>query len=504
MSTATVETTGPGAVDMSQFVLPPRLALAPRRQLFLGHKMQDGGRRAWTTNLRDSMGIIAPPGYGKTSGLIVPNILSWDGPVISTSTRGDVLHDTGDFRRLIAGREPLQEAVLAELNADVVDDTRAWRRHIADRHGGRIYIYDPLGSEPGVTSIGWSPYTGCADPRVCFRRVAAITSSAGEGMTDGKHWRLGAAAILRGYFQAAALAGVPMATVRRWIARQEVDEPVEILRGDERGVQTWADDLEGMPLLGERERGSFYSVCRAALEATAEPTVLASCDLPSLDIDEFLATKSTLYVVGPAHYQEVTAPLIIGLIDSIVQRAAEIAARNPGGKLADPLLLGLDELPNTAPMKSLPVLVSELGGRGVKTIYAAQSVAALRMRYGADQAQTIISATAAKVIYGGMSSDTDLRNVSGWAGEAREHQLTIYSHQDPRTMGNDGRGQHAIGYQYRPVLPTASIQNMPPFHAWMFYRSDPPVVVQTPPAGLIGTYAQLSGFTADLPDQEQP
>ena len=486
------------AVDMDQFVLPDRLILRPRRQLFLGHQLQDGGRRAWTTNLRDSMAIIAPPGYGKTSGLMVPNILGWDGPVISTSTRGDVLHDTGDFRRLIASHGGLSDALLAELAASVLDDTKPWRRRIAGAYGGRVYVYDPLGSEPGVTSMGWSPYTGCADPKVCFRRVAAITSSSGEGMTDGKHWRLGAAAILRGYFQAAALAGLSMATVRRWIARQEVDEPIQILRTDPRGVQTWADDLEGMPLLGERERGSFYSVCRGALEATAEPTVLASCDLPGLDIDEFLTTKSTLYVVGPAHYQDVTAPLIIGLIDSMVQRAAEIAARNPGGKLADPLLLALDELPNTAPMKSLPVLVSELGGRGVKTIYAAQSVAALRMRYGADQSQAILSATAAKVIYGGMSNDTDLRNVSGWAGEHREHQLTVYSHQDPRTMGGDGRGQHAIGYQYRPALPVNAIQNMPPFHAWLFYRSDPPVVVQTPPAGLIATYAHLAGFTPDL------
>jgi type IV secretory pathway TraG/TraD family ATPase VirD4 len=414
--------------------------------------------------------VIAPPGYGKTSGVIVPNVLSWDGPVISTSTRGDVLHATGNRRH-----------------------------HIASSRTGKVYVYDPLGSEAGLTSIGWSPFAGCEDSRVCFRRVASITSTAGDGLTDGKHWRLGAAAILRGYFQAAAIGQLPMSTVRSWIARQEVNEPVEILRSDDRGVEAWAQDLESMPLLGERERGSFYSVCRAALEATAEPTVLESCDLPTLDIDEFLHSKSTLYVVGPIHYQDVTAPLIVGLLDSIIQRAAELAARNADGALKDPLLNALDEIANVAPLRTLPALVSELGGRGVATIWAAQTLARMRVRYGTDETQAILSATTAKLVYGGVSSDTDLRNISGWAGEHREHQLTVYTGHDPRTAGTDAQGQHAIGYQYRPSLPIEAIQQLPRFHAWLFYRSDPPLMVQTPPAGLLPVYARLGGYT---PSQE--
>src|SRR5690606_14234488 len=104
--------------------------------------------------------------------------------------------------------------------------------------------------------------------------------------------------------------------------------------------------------------GSFYSVARNSLEATAEPHVLASTSGDDLDIDAFLDTDSTLFVVGPSHYQAAVAPLIVALVDAIAQRAAETAAAQ-GGRLARPLLLALDEVANIAPLPSLPSLVSE-------------------------------------------------------------------------------------------------------------------------------------------------
>src|SRR5699024_1734874 len=93
----------------------------------------------------------------------------------------------------------------------------------------------------------------------------------------------------------------------------------------------------------------------SCLEATAEPRVLASTDAVELDIDEFLATNSTLFIVGPSHVQQAIAPLIVGLVDAIAQRAAERAAAQ-GGRLIQPLLLALDEVANIAPLQSLPSL----------------------------------------------------------------------------------------------------------------------------------------------------
>jgi hypothetical protein len=124
--------------------------------------------------------------------------------------------------------------------------------------------------------------------------------------------------------------------------------------------------------------------------------------------------------------------------------------------------------------------------------------------------QSILTATTAKVIYGGMSNGGDLRDVSAWAGEHREPQATFYAGGvDPtrspaqpgrRLTDRDDTGrQHAIGSLYRPVLPVDAIQQLPPGLAWLFYRSDAPLLVETRPAGLMAPYAALSGFTPRHP-----
>ncbi|GAA1456190.1 type IV secretory system conjugative DNA transfer family protein [Nocardiopsis exhalans] len=464
--------------------LPP-VRITPRDRVYLGLDPADGYKRVWSSP-SDSVGLVGPPRYGKTSGIIIPALLYWSGPAVSTTTRGDILRFCGNWRRRVAAPE------------------------------GEVYVYDPFDSEgfgrEGLSTMRWSPLAGCADPAVCFRRVQGMTGAVG-GLSDGEHWQSGAALILRALFHAAALGGAPMSEVRRWLAAQETRRPAQILRDHPTAASGWADDLESMRFLGERERGSFYSVARNCLDATAEPRVLDSCSAVDLDIDHFLATNSTLFIVGPSHYQAVVAPMIVGLVDSIAQRAAEVAALQ-GGRLRNPLLLALDEVANIAPLPSLPALVSEGGGRGVITLWAAQSLAQLRARYGADEQQAILTATTAKIIYGGMSNEADLRNVSSWGGELRQVDATTYGGggefvfpDRPSVTGQvpgvvrpgviypDAERQYSLSPVYRPALPIEAIQRMPPWHAWLWWQSEPPLHVETRPAGLIEEYQQVSGYT---------
>jgi type IV secretory pathway TraG/TraD family ATPase VirD4 len=447
----------------------PPVELTPRHRVYLGLDPNDGYKRVWSSP-SDSVGVVGPPRYGKTSGIIIPTLLHWAGPVVSTTTRGDILRFCGDRRRGLAAP------------------------------GGDVHVYDPFDSE-GFGTTRWSPLAGCADPSVCFRRVQGMTGAAG-GLSDGEHWRSGAALILRALFHAAALADASMSEVRRWLATQETRRPAQILRDHRTVAAGWADDLESTQLLGDRERGSFYSVARNCLEATAEPRVLDSCSAVDLDIDRFLATRSSLFIVGPSHYQAAVAPMIVGLVDSIAQRAAELASAQ-GGRLRDPLLLALDEVANIAPLPSLPALVSEGGGRGVITLWAAQSLAQLRARYGADEQQAILTATTAKIIYGGMSNEADLRNVSSWGGDLRRTDVTTYGGgrgafavpERPAVIRTDPTQQYSLSPAYRPALPVEAIQRMPPHNAWLWWRSEPPLHVETRPAGLIEEYQRVSGYT---------
>ncbi|MGH3657086.1 MAG: type IV secretory system conjugative DNA transfer family protein [Micromonosporaceae bacterium] len=450
----------------------PPFDVTGRRRVFLGWDARDGYKRCWS-EAEDSVGIVGPPRYGKTSGLIVPSVMWWDGPLVCTSTRGDILGFTGNRRRTVAAP-----------------------------YGGGVFVYDPFGSEYPQLSLRWSPLADCHDPSVCYRRVAAMTAVAGQGVADGDHWRAGAASILRAYFHAAALEGLPLATVRRWLASQEVRDPVAILRLSSSPGAMWADDLDAVGLLGDRERGSFYSVARNTLEATSEPTVLRSCEANDLNIDAFLASRSSLFIIGPSHQQQAIAPLMAGLVDSIAHRAAELAAKQ-GGRLDPPLLLALDEIANIAPIQSLPSLVSEGGGRGIVTMWATQSLAQLRTRYGVEQQAAILAATTAKLIFGGLSNSDDLHNISSWAGEERQTvtsmHVALQAAQSVGTVGVGGPMQagqsHTVSSIFQPVLPVNAIQMLPPFHAWLFWRSEAPRQVEARPAGAIPAFAQLKGFT---------
>src|SRR5579872_7430942 len=79
------------------------------------------GQMLFRTN-EDSVGIVGPPRYGKTSGLIIPALLTWSGPAVSTSTR-----------------------------ADVVAFVRGRREEVASELGGTTYVYDPFRSDPTYT-----------------------------------------------------------------------------------------------------------------------------------------------------------------------------------------------------------------------------------------------------------------------------------------------------------------------------------------------------------------
>lgn len=461
---------------MVDFTPLPPFDVVPRGQVFLGLNPANGYRRCWA-NRRDAVGVIAPPGYGKTSSVVIPAVMWWDGPAVVSSTRGDVLRATGD-----------------------------WRARLAAVRGGRVYVFDPFASEPGVVSIRWSPTADCRDADTAYARVDAITATSGQGVSDGAYWRDGAGAILRAVLHAAALDDVDMTEVRRWLTRQDVDTPASIIRRHEGAEMMWADDIEGVGGLSDKTRSSFFSVAAAALSAYASPTVRRSAAATDIDVDEFLSTGSTLYVVGPSNQQRVLAPLLIGLIDSIATRARERAAASPGGRLDPGLLLALDEVANT-PLESLPALVSEGGGAGISTLWSVQNLSQLRAKFGADGAASILSATGSKLIYGGMSNGDDLRNISGWAGEYAEAQVTQHgaagmweqhmaTPRPSNTGGDDsGRGQRSVSTVYRPVLPVDRLQHTPEFTAWLWHRSDPPIQVETRPAGLIDSYAKHFGYT---------
>src|SRR5947209_918827 len=149
---------------------------------FLGWARSWWGGSSWVVGTDgDTTGVVGPHGSGKTFGVLIPQLLLWGGPAVSTSTKPDVIRAT-------AGRR--------------------WR--LAEETGGRIHVYAPTAGPDelveGLRPIRWSPLAGCQDTRVATLRVDALVNTAqvSRGVEDPTHWRAGAARVLRPYFLAAA------------------------------------------------------------------------------------------------------------------------------------------------------------------------------------------------------------------------------------------------------------------------------------------------------------
>jgi type IV secretion system protein VirD4 len=427
-------------VRSGPFGLPrriPRRLSAPPRLTWVERPFMGWGR-SWLGRTRfalgretDALGVIGPHSSGKTFGVLIPQALLWGGPLISTSTKPDVLRAT-------AGR----------------------RLELASEHGGRVHVYAPTSAADdlveGLRPLRWSPLAGCTDPRIATLRVETLlrASQTGRGIENADHWRAGASRILRAYFLAAAHHAVRpgnLLVVRNWLAAREFDEPLSILDGFRSFAgDQWAAELRGVAATPQREQGSFFTAAEGSLAATADPNVLRSAMGTDLDPVEFLRTRSTLYIVSPSEHQAAVAPLISALIESIVVAAYDLFRE---GGLDRRLLLSLDELANIAPLPSLGAVASQGSSQGVNLSWAAQSLAQLRDRYGVHAADAIWSEATGKVVFGGLSDGTTLQGLSAVIGE---HRVQMRSRS--RSWSEAYR---STSETYRPRVPPAALAQLP-------------------------------------------
>jgi len=414
--------------------LTPRRAHPAELGLHLGREL--ASKTPLWASLEDSFLVLGPPRSGKGVSLIIPGVLDAPGAAIVTSTRPDVL------------------------------------RHTAAARHSPVEVFDPQGSSGWPTRLRWSPVAGCEDPLTAILRARGFAAGAGFEHTtsDADFWAASAAAVIRAYLHAAALADRSISDVVAWAGRPGDAEPVRILRASPDAAAGWADDLASQAAADPRTRDGVWAGVRRAFDCFADPRVLDACSpdrAGAFDPDAFLANCGTLYVVGSAGAQLSVAPLITALIEDLAERALAIAARSPHGRIDPPLTLFLDEAANIAPLASLPNLLSAGGGSGICTLVVLQSLAQARARWGTDRADAIWDASTVRVVLGGLGHADDLTRISRLAGEIDEE------------VGSASRGAGGTTWstslRQRAVLPLERIRSLEPGRALVLHRRTPPV-----------------------------
>ncbi len=367
--------------------------------------------------------VLAPPRKGKTTCIVVPSVLCARGPVLTTSTKLDVLHAS----------------------------------HHQRRQQGNVWVFDPSGREvlpPGVTRLRWSPITsaGVWDDALVMARAMTRAEQPAAGTTDEAFWTGRARALLAPVLHAAALARRDVGEVSDWIARQDLDTPAALLEAA--NATRPAAMLEGIARTSPRERASIFATTANTLAAYDSDVARSAATSPNFDADRFVRSSDTIFVCGPAHLQDLTAPLIVGLITEV--RQAVYTAIRTGVSL--PLVtLVLDEVANIAPLHDLPAMVSEAGGQGLHVVACLQDLSQARDRWGASVANGFLSLFGTKVVMGGIFDVDTTQALSVASNE--EEQLFASTHTTDTPQGPVTReGQSR---RWRPRLTSGDISGIP-------------------------------------------
>jgi len=375
-------------------------------------------RRLVATEAQHSVAVIGPAGTGKTTGFAIPALLEWDGPVIATSVKGDLLQHTINQRRTV----------------------------------GQAWVFDPV-SSTDQPSAGWSPLHSASDWQGALRMAAwlASTARAGErgGLQDSDFWYAVAQKLLAPLLFAAAHTGATMADVIRWVDLQDEQEPLQALHqaGEVDAIQAFAASINRE----DRTRSSAYTTAETVLAAFADPGVLATTiRQPVIDPGRLLdGGNHTLYICGPLHEQARLRPLFTALIEQIVARVYDRANR-PSSQLTKPLLLVIDEAANIAPLPDLAQLASTARGVGIQLVTVWQDFAQIQARYGTF-AQTVINNHRAKVVLAGISDTPTLDYISRLIGD----EATV---EESRSRNPDGGVSITEATRHRPLAPTADLR----------------------------------------------
>jgi type IV secretion system protein VirD4 len=377
-------------------------------------------RHALRLPLDEHAVIFSPPRGGKT-GWLARIILHYPGPVLSTTTKHDVFQLTAAVRA----------------------------------RKGPVHVFNPQGIGAVASTFRWNPLDGCEEPAVAIRRADAFAYSVSQkGVEDGSFWAAKASDYLRGYFHAAALAGLDLRYVARWVSGTRAEEAEDILATTPGAARYLADQLAEMRGESNKTISTVRMTMSRSLAFLADPALAASV-LPEEDESLFACLASEI------HY---TAALAGSLL--------------PGGRLDPPLLMALDEVTQICPVP-VPSWLADSGGKGIQIITVAHGEAQLRSRWGTDGARIIMDTSGAKIWLPGISDTNTLDAASALCGTTpMKETRTVFEHH---------RDQHDP-YARHPIMTPDMIRQLPARYALIVRGGMSPVIARLPMAWTDAAY----------------
>jgi type IV secretory pathway TraG/TraD family ATPase VirD4 len=396
------------------------------------------GARPLRAEDRHALVVFGPTQSGKSAGIVIPNILEWAGP-----------------------------AIVVSIKPDLLDATMAAR---ADR--GEVLVYDPFDLWHGHSHT-WSPLASSATWNAALETAQRMASA---GQTDtstvkgGSFWSQAAEQRLVPLLYVARRSGRTMADVVSWVygaGGADLDRLMHELVDRSRGPLERADAQHALDahlafaaLAGET-KGAIEGTAQILLSAYRSPTVVRSANGAEITAGRLLAGANTVYLISDARRSKLLRPILIALLSELLDQAYETANNSPGRRLAQPLLVCLDELGNAVPIPNLAEIASTAASHNIQLISIFHDIAQARERYG-QQALTVINNHRARMLLSGVGDMETLRYFSELVGEEEVKDRT----------------EHDAPTRRRPLAPADELRQIKPEHALLIYGALRPALLK--------------------------
>lgn len=402
-----------------------------------------GGQRLFSS-YEDVCIDIWGPRTGKTTSRAIPVILAAPGTVIATSNKRDLL--------------------------DATRDPRAER--------GPVWVFDPQAIADTQPTWWWNPLTYVTD-EVKARQLSRLLHSAARdaGAKTDAYFDPAGIALLGNLLLAAACGGRDLAQVYLWLTDSTDDTPALLL--EQAGYRLNAANVRQVLRFQYKQRDGIYGTAEITVSfLTSRAATAWVCPTgpgdrrPQLDVADFVTSGGTLYLLSKEG-EGSTGPLVTALTNALTEAAETIARDLPGGRLAVPMVVVLDEAANICRWYNLPDLYSHYGSRGIPVFTILQSWSQGVAVWGLEGMRKLWSASTVRVYGGGVAETDFLRELSTLVGQYQRPTVSTSTAKGGRTTS---RSQ-----THELILDIDDLADLPRGRAVVFSSGNPATLIRTEP-----------------------
>ena len=245
--------------------------------------------------LENATGVIAPQQSGKSLMDLIHKILAAPGGLLVTSTKLDLYLHTARAR---------------------------------ERSGSPVQVLDLTGATTWPDRVRWNPIADCLTVKIAKRRAQALLRATAGDTTDsaGNHafFERRAVDVLTAYLLAAAHSRATIGEFVAW-CQDDTDDAAATILSDLPEFAAVRRTLQQAQDVVEETRSGIWETLRDAITCLTDPDVIASAladdEQPGLDLDAFLHSGGTVYVIGSEQDAAAQAPLITAFVQEVLDTA---------------------------------------------------------------------------------------------------------------------------------------------------------------------------------------